>query len=267
MARFHVIAGSSEAPLRPAIRRLGLADIRASLFEGIDDFLAHPSHIAFIALLYPAIGLCLAAYASGVGAFSLLYPLMAGFALLGPLAAILTYEISRRRERGAPFAGPETLGVIGSPALPSILVLAVLLLLVFMVWIAVAQLLFHQLMPDATSASLSLFLQQVLTSARGWSLIVVGNLVGLCFALFALGISAFSFPLMLDRDVGAGLAIETSLRACIANPLAMALWGVVAAGAIAIGFALFFIGLAVMLPIMGHATWHLYRRAIGPGEG
>jgi uncharacterized membrane protein len=105
----------------------------------------------------------------------------------------------------------------------------------------------------------------VLFTRAGWTLIVVGNLVGFLFAVVALTISVVSFPLLLDRDVGAAVALLTSVRVVVANPLTMALWGLIVAALLVIGSLPMFIGLAVTLPLLGHATWHLYRKAVEPG--
>ena len=266
MAQFHVYADVAGRRSEPAVRRIGLEDVGAALREGYDDFAAYPTHAAFLVVLYPIIGFCLAALFSGVSAFPLLYPLMSGFALLGPIAAIVMYEISRRREAGMTAATGDLLGVLRSPSLPSILALGALLLVIFVVWIAVAEAIFQATMGSHPQDSTLGFIRDVLTTRDGWALIVVGNLVGLAFAAIVLAISAISFPLMLDRDVGAASAVQTSWRAVRDNPVPFAVWGVIAALAIIVGFACLFIGLAVTLPIMGHATWHLYRRVVVPEQ-
>ena len=264
MAHFHVYSGVAGHRAEPAVRHIDLEDVGAALREGYDDFAACPSHAAFLVLLYPILGFCLAALLSGASAFPLLYPLRSGFALLGPIAAILMYEISRRREAGLPAATADLLGVFRSPSLPSILALGALLLVVFVVWVAVAEAIFNATMGAYTGDSIFGFVRDVLTTKEGWSLIVVGNVVGLFFAAIVLCISAISFPLMLDRDVGAASAVQTSWRAVRDNPVPFAVWGIIAALAILVGFAFLFVGLAVTLPIMGHATWHLYRRVVVP---
>ena len=80
--------------------------------------------------------------------------------------------------------------------------------------------------------------------------------------MVVLAISVISFPLLLDRDVGAGVAVQTSIRAVLTNPVTMALWGLIVAGLLALGFATLLVGLAIIVPVLGHATWHLYRRVV-----
>jgi uncharacterized membrane protein len=114
------------------------------------------------------------------------------------------------------------------------------------------------------AASMPDFLTRVLTTPAGWTLIVVGNGVGFLFAVLVLTISVVSFPLLLDRDVGAAVAVATSIRAVLANPVMMALWGLIVAALLVIGSLPFFFGLTIVLPVLGHATWHLYRKIVGP---
>lgn len=104
----------------------------------------------------------------------------------------------------------------------------------------------------------------MLTTTPGWRLIVVGTGVGFLFAALVLTISAVSFPLLLDRDVGAAVALLTSIRVVLANPLTMALWGLIVAALLLIGSLPLFLGLTVVMPVLGHATWHLYRMAVEP---
>jgi uncharacterized membrane protein len=140
------------------------------------------------------------------------------------------------------------------------------LLAVFGIWIAVANAIYVADFGYATPESIGVFTRDVFTTAAGWNLIVVGNFVGFLFAVLVLAISAVSFPLLLDRDVGAAVALSTSLRAVVRNPVTMGAWGLIVAVALFIGSLPFFLGLTVVVPILGHATWHLYRRVIEPME-
>ncbi|HZH53131.1 MAG TPA: DUF2189 domain-containing protein [Microvirga sp.] len=264
MAQFHVIAGADEIPAHPVVRKIGPRDLKEALSRGFDDFWAMPSHLLFLALIYPIAGACLAALTFTNNALPLLYPLASGFALLGPLAAIGLYEISRRREMGLEPTWQDAFAVLRSPSIPSIIALGVLLLVIFLAWIGTARMLYEALFGYAAPESYTRFVNEVLTTSQGLQLIVLGNLLGLVFAVVVLSISVISFPLLLDRDVGAAVAVQTSIRAVATNPLTMALWGLIVAGGLVLGSLPVFVGLAIVMPVLGHATWHLYRRVVEP---
>lgn len=267
MASFHVMADAHGSLAQPTVRQIDLADLGDVLRLGFEDFWAKPSHYMFLCLIYPIVGIILARWTTGGNAIHLAYPLMSGFALLGPLAAIGLYEISRRRELGLDSRWTHALDVRHSPALPSILLIGAMLVALFLVWLYTAQSIYTSLFGAQPPASIGSFLEDVLTTRRGWTLIVAGNTAGLVFAVIALATTVIAFPLLLDRDVGAVAAIETSARAVFMNPLPLAAWGIIVALLLVVGSIPLFAGLAVVIPILGHATWHLYRKLVEPVGG
>jgi len=244
------------------VRRIGGEQIRQALWQGLDDFSQQPSHLVFLGLIYPIVGFLLARAALGGEWVMLLFPIMAGFALVGPFAAIGIYEISRRRERGEDTSWRHAFAVLHSPSRWSILLLGAILTALFVAWLASAMAIYRWTMGDYQPAGIFDLVQQVLGTSAGWTLVVVGNGVGFLFALAVLAISAVSFPLLLDRRVDAFTAMGVSLRAMRANPGPMALWGLIVAAALVIGSIPVFVGLAVVVPVLGHATWHLYRKVV-----
>lgn len=266
MAGFHVMADAHGMRVQPTVRHITTADLWGALKLGAEDFWAKPSHYVFLCLIYPIVGLILTRWTSGSNAIQLVYPLMSGFALIGPFAAIGLYEISRRRELGMNTNWRHALDVRRSPALPSIAVIGIMLFALFLLWLFTAQSIYTSLFGDQPPASIRAFVRDVLTTGRGWTLILLGNAAGFVFAVVVLSTTVIAFPLLLDRDVGAVSAIETSARAVMANPLQMALWGLLVAVLLVIGSIPLFAGLAVVMPILGHATWHLYRKVIEPAQ-
>ncbi|HLL28887.1 MAG TPA: DUF2189 domain-containing protein [Xanthobacteraceae bacterium] len=262
MASFHVIAGASERPLHPVIRKIGIDDLKRALRAGWDDFAAIPTHVIFVCLIYPIIGLVLGRLAIGYAVLPLLFPLITGFAIVGPIAAVGLYELSRRREAGLDSSWWHVFDVLKSPSIGAITALGILLMIIFLSWLYTAQAIYQSLFGLNAPDSISQFLHEVMTTSQGWWLIVIGNGIGFLFALVTLVISAISFPLLLDRDVGAWVAVETSVRAAIKNPVAMAEWGLIVAALLVIGSLPFFVGLAIVMPVLGHATWHLYRQIV-----
>ncbi len=264
MAHSHVVSGESLEQAQPQVRTIGFADLKDALARGFDDFLAMPSHAVFLCLIYPVVGFVLARLVLGANVLPLLFPLAAGFALIGPLAALGLYEMSRRREEGLDVSWKHALDIRRSPSLGAITVLGLMLVAIFLTWIAVAQAIYVATFGYTPAASMPDFIRQVLTTPEGWTLAIVGNFVGFLFAVVVLTLTVVSFPLLLDRDVGLATAILTSVRAVLANPVTMAMWGVIVAALLLIGSLPAFFGLAVVVPILGHATWHLYRKVVEP---
>jgi uncharacterized membrane protein len=264
MSYSHILVGANASPARPIVRRITPSDLSHALAQGIDDFVAMPSHAVFLCVIYPLLGLIMIATTLGNAMLPLAFPIAAGFALVGPLAAIGLYELSRRREAGLDSSSSHAFDVLHSPSLGAIVALGLLLMAIFLLWLAAAEAIYIANFGYAPPASISQFASDVFNTPAGWRLIVVGTGVGFLFAVVALTIGAISFPLLLDRDVGAAVALATSIRVVATNPMTMALWGFIVAALLVIGSIPFFLGLTVVMPVLGHATWHLYRRAVEP---
>ncbi|WFP60469.1 DUF2189 domain-containing protein [Mesorhizobium sp. WSM4904] len=264
MASFHVIAGASETLEHTRVRKIGVSDLFDALRRGVEDFMVKPSHIVFLCMIYPLVGVVLATWTSGANALPLLFPLVSGFALIGPFAAIGLYEISRRREAGLDTSWRHAFEVRNSPALPAIAAVGIMLFAIFIAWLLTAKIFYEQLFGPEPPASLSSFINEIFATGRGWTLIVLGHAIGFVFAVVVLCTTVVAFPLLLDRDVGAYEAIHTSVRVVLANPIVMAVWGLIVAVGLIVGSLPVFAGLAVVLPILGHATWHVYRKVVEP---
>ncbi len=246
------------------VRKIGLSDLSDALRLGWEDFKAIPTHAVVLCVIYPVLGVVLFRLVLGHSVLPLLFPLAAGFTLIGPFAALGLYELSRRRERGEEAAAWHVVDVLRAPSFGAIIELGVLLLVLFGTWIATADAIYIATFGHAPAASIPDFARRVLTTPQGWSLIIVGCGIGFLFAVVALCVSVVSFPLMLDRHASAIDAIRTSLRAVMENPIPMAVWGLIVAALLVIGSLPLFVGLAVVLPVLGHATWHLYRKLVEP---
>lgn len=246
----------------PAINLIGFGTVIDALRKGMGDFWQRPSHYIFLCLIYPIAGLVIAAWTSGEDAFQLLYPIATGFALLGPIAAVGLYELSRRREEGLDTHARHALDVMKSRSLPQILRLGALLAVIYLAWLGCAQALYSVFYGAAVPPDFWAWIVDLTTTTRGWSQIVIGNLVGAVFALAVLAGSAIAFPLLVDRGGSTTWAIRTSLRVFARNPLPMLAWGLIVVVALVLGSLPLLVGLAVVLPVLGHATWHLYRATV-----
>lgn len=259
-----VILPTQPARGLPAIRSIGFRDLKYALAKGLEDFRAMPTHVIFLSLIYPIAGIAIWRATFGYEVVPLLYPLAAGFALIGPFAAIGLYELSRRRELGLDTSWKHAFDIIHSPSIWGLAALGLFLLVIFGVWLAVANGIYVANFGYRQPATLTEFADMVLATPEGHRLVVVGNVVGFFFAVLAFALSVVSFPLLLDRNVGVPVAIATSVRAILKNPGTMILWGLIVAAGLALGSLPFFFGLAVVMPVLGHATWHLYRRVVEP---
>jgi uncharacterized membrane protein len=265
MAKSHVLVGAITNPLQPVVRRISTSDVYYALARGYDDLAAFPSYAVFLCVIYPLLGILLIGLTLGtLSLLPLAVPIAAGFALVGPVAAVGLYELSRRREAGLDSSPIHVLDVLHSPSLGAIIALGALLMAIFLIWLVVAEALYIAIFGYSPPDSITQFVSDWLTTPRGWTLIIARWGIGFLFAALVLSISAISFPLLLDRDVGAAVAMQTSLRVMAANPLPMALWGLIVAALLVIGSIPFFVGLTVVMPLLGHATWHLYRRTVEP---
>lgn len=252
---------TTTAPAEPAVRRIGVADLRDALARGWQDFRAAPTQLVFLTLIYPLVGFVGASAAAGRTMMPLVWPLVSGFALVGPVAALGVYELSRRRERGLDVHWTHAFDALRSPALGAIGALALLLLAIFVAWIASARAIYDATVGVYAPGGVAQFARLLGTEA-GLRLVLLGNGVGALFAAAVLTLTVVAFPMLLDRDVPAAVAVRTSVRAVAANPGPMMLWGVIVGALLFAGSVPFFVGLAVVLPVLGHSTWHLYRKLV-----
>jgi uncharacterized membrane protein len=256
---WHTTADRSAAPI---VRRIGVADLRLALAQGWEDFKANRTDVIFLCVIYPIVGLLLARLASGYGLLPLLFPLASGFALVGPVAAIGLNEISRRREAGETVRWVDAFQVLRAPSIGAISLLALMLVGMFLLWLVAAQVIYSATLGPLPPVSVTTFVHEALGTAPGWAMITIGIGVGFLFAVLVLALSVVSFPLLLDRNVGIDTALWASLRVVAVNPEVMAIWGAIVVALLVLGSIPALVGLAVVMPLLGHATWHLYRRVI-----
>jgi uncharacterized membrane protein len=258
------VRGSQESrdAAMPPVRRIKAADLGDVLVRGIDDFEAYRTDVIFLCLIYPVVSIVLVWLTFSHGMLPLLFPLASGFALVGPFAAVGLYEMSRRREQGIRITWLDAFGVIRSPRFGAIMVLGLALLAIFLLWLLAANLIYQFTLGPEPPVSIAAFAREIFTTSAGWAMTLIGVSVGFLFAVLVLTISVVSFPLLLDRDVGLATAVRTSIRAVAANPSPMAVWGLIVAGGLVIGSISAFLSLIIVMPVLGHATWHLYRKVV-----
>ena len=263
MAREETIADAGAyGSARPVVRAITPADLKDALVKGLADFNAMPTHLVFLCLIYPIVTLLFARAYAGHDVLWLVFPLLAGYTLIGPLVAIGMYELSRRREKGLDFSRRKAFHVLQRHCSRSIAILGGLLMVIYVAWLLVAWAIYTVNFGSAVPESVADFALQILTTASGWALIIVGSGAGLFFVVVVFSLSVVSFPLILDRDVNVMTAMQTSIRVVMASPITMVMWGIIVAAVLFVGSLPFFVGLCVALPVIGHSTWHLYRKAV-----
>jgi uncharacterized membrane protein len=224
--------------------------------------MAYPTHAVMLAIIYPIVGLLLGRVLHGYSFLPLLFPLAAGFALIGPFAAIAFYDLSRQRERGNIPSVAAAMDTIRSSSSIAVELLGAMLAALFLIWVATAQSIYNAFFGFAPVISMPGFFRHLIGTRDGLTFLLEWCGAGLGFAIVALSISVVSFPTLIDRRASATDAVLTSLRVIARNPLSMALWGLIVAGMLMVAIIPAFLGLAIVVPVLGHATWHLYRRAV-----
>jgi uncharacterized membrane protein len=254
--------GSSDVTELPQARRLSMDDLIHSLAAGLEDFAACRSDAMFLVLFYPVIGIALIVMSLSMNLLPLIVPMIMGFAILGPVAAVGLYEMSSRREAGFKPRWMDAFGVIRSPAFGAILVLGFYLAALFIIWLVAADMIYIRTLGPEPPTSILGFATAVVTTREGWIMAIAGGALGAVFAFAALAMSLVSFPLLLDRHVGLPVAVATSIKVLRKNPMICITWGAIVGSMLVIGAIPFLAGLIIVVPVLGHATWHLYRRAV-----
>ncbi len=252
----------AEAHQWPGVRRVTINDLVEAMGAGIRDLRAAPQYGLFFGALYAVAGWLLIVLVWYLGLPYLAYPLALGFALIAPFAAVGFYAVSDQLEKGETLSWASVFGGVWEAAHRDLRWMALVTGFALIIWMDIAAFLvfgfvgFEGFGPDV--------LETLFTTANGLVFLVIGNLAGALIAFSVFAISAVSFPMLYDRDIDFVTAMVTSVRLVIANPLPMLVWCVVIGVLMGISILSAFVGLILLLPVIGHATWHLYRRAVEP---
>jgi uncharacterized membrane protein len=247
----------------PVVRRITIADVAEAFAHGLRDFQALPAYGLAFGTLYAAGGIIIVLCLTQLGMVYLAYPLAAGFALIGPFVAIGLYEVSRRREAGLPVSLADIWSTVRSRG--EVGWMAFVTLFFFIIWMYQVRLLIALLLGlNASFTSFKEFLTVVLTTSDGLLFLAIGNLDGAALSLILFSLTVVSFPLLLDREVDFVTAMVTSVRAVVTSPLPMIGWAAIIVVLLIVSALPYFLGLIVTLPVLGHTTWHLYRKIVAP---
>ena len=251
-------------PQMPRVNALTLTDIKECFAHGISDFGRAPLFGMFFGGVFVLIGLFIAQSLFVWQKSWMMYPMLIGFPLIGPFAAVGLYEVSRRLEAGQPLSWSAVLGVVREQSSRELRWMAFVLLFIFWVWMYQVRLLIALFLGRMSFSSLGEFFQIVTGTPEGVLFIIVGHVVGAFFALMLFSTTVISFPLLLEREVDFITAMITSFKTVLASPFVMLGWGVFVTLAVLASFIPAFLGLLIVLPVLGHTTWHIYKKAVAP---
>jgi uncharacterized membrane protein len=248
----------------PVVRRITAGDVIEALGQGLRDFQALPLWGLTVGAVYAGGGILIVLSITALGMSYLAYPLAAGFALIGPFAAVVLYEVSRCRERGEGAPSPRAI-IAAVRARSEIGWMAFVSVFIFIMWMYQARFLMALFFGlHASFTTLREFIAVVLSTNEGLAFLLIGNAEGAVLSLILFSVTVVSFPLLLDREVDFVTAMITSVRAVATSPGPMIGWAAVVVILLIASALPFFLGLLVTLPVLGHTTWHLYRRIVAP---
>ncbi|MEM7067417.1 MAG: DUF2189 domain-containing protein [Pseudomonadota bacterium] len=252
----------ADKPAAIVVNRLKFGDLTSALKSGLSDFFKAPLFGLFFGGFYAlgGIGLFYAIFELDLLWFA--YPMVIGFALIGPFVATGLYEVSRRIEESRPLSWRRILTVIWEQHRRELGWMAFVMLFIFWIWMYQVRTLVAIFFGSSGFASFEDLISVIFTTRTGWTFLAVGHLIGAVVSLVLFAITVISCPMLLDRDVDFVTAMLTSIRAVFASPSVMLMWGVFVIVCILLSAIPAFLGLLFVLPILGHATWHLYKRAV-----
>ena len=257
------LAGDGQAGA-PQIRDISLDDVKRSLADGWADFRAHPGYGLFFGGIYMFGGLLILGFLTRIGSPWMIIPLAIGFPLLGPFVAVGLYEVSRRRRMGEPITPKGVLAQVFYQRERQLGWMAFVVMFIFWIWVYQVRLLFALFLGFKSFSSWDRFVEIVLSTPEGWGFLVVGTIVGAFLATVLFSTTVIALPMLAEREVDFVTAMITSIATVVKNPLPMLGFGFIAGVSTLVALVPVFAGLLLVLPVMGHATWHLYRRATSP---
>lgn len=246
----------------PEVNTLTFDDINICLRNGIHDFRRAPLMGLFIGGIFAIIGLIIVQSLFVWKQSWMMYPALIGFPLIGPFAAIGLYEVSRRLSNNEPLSWGNILSTVWLQSRREVRWMAFVMLFIFWIWMYQIRLLIAIILGHMSFATLDAFLEIVTGTTQGLIFILVGHVIGACLAMILFSVTVVSIPLLLDRELDVISAMITSVKTVMSSPLVMLSWGVFVTLAIMVSFIPAFLGLLVVLPILGHTTWHIYKRAV-----
>ncbi|WP_428686578.1 DUF2189 domain-containing protein [Roseibium sp.] len=250
----------------PKVNTITANDVIDALAAGLSDFRKAPGYGLAIGAFFAIGGLFVILSAAALDLTYLSYPAAAGFVLLGPFAAVGLYEVSRRLEKGDTLSWSEILKTMWAQKSRELSWMAFVVLFIQIMWMYQVRLLLALFLGFRSFASFDEFLSEVISTPEGLMFLAVGHVVGAVLSLILFSLTVVSFPLLLEDDRDFITAMITSVRSVVASPVPMIGWAFVVTAVLVVSMIPAFLGLIATLPILGHTTWHLYRKCVEAPE-
>jgi len=244
------------------IKDVHFSDVKAALRAGLADFAKRPLLSAFFGLLYAVFGLFFVLGLAWLDKIWMIIPVAVGFPLVAPFAAAGLYDISRRLQKGEAFSAKDVFMVILRQRNRELGWMAFVTLFIFWVWIYQVRLLLAIILQNQSFSTFEGFITVITTSYNGFIFLGVGTLIGAFLSTALFTVTVISMPLLLDREIDFVSAMVASIKAVAQSPFVMLCWGAFIAGMMILAIIPGFVGLIFVLPILGHATWHLYKQIV-----
>ena len=248
--------------IMPEVNALSIADLKICLAKGLSDFKRAPMFGLFFGGIFAFGGILIVQSFYVWDKGWMIYPMIVGFPLIGPFIAVGLYEVSRRLEQGEPLLWNEILSVISLQKGRQIPYMAFVMLFIFWVWMYQIRLLIAIILGRMSFSSWDSFINIITTTPEGWTFVIVGHIVGACFALLLFSVTVVSIPLIMDRDIDFVTGMITSVKTVMKSPIVLICWGIFIAATLFISAVPLFLGLLISLPVLGHTSWHIYKRAV-----
>ena len=248
----------------PVVRQIGLGDIRAAFAAGVGDFRRAPLFGLFFGGFYALGGLLVVAFIARLDMHYMIYPFAIGFPLVGPFVAVGLYDVSRRLQGNRALTLTGVLTTVWRQKGRELSIMAFVTLFIMWMWMYQIRLLVALFLGFRSFSTFDGFTDIVLNTGDGLRFLIVGHIVGAILYAVLFSVTVVSIPLLLDREVDFVTAMITSVKAVLVNPFAMMVWALVVLVLTGLALLPAFLGLFIVLPVLGHATWHLYQRVVEP---
>ncbi|MEX3010119.1 DUF2189 domain-containing protein [Hoeflea sp. TYP-13] len=252
-----------QPPKMPEVHAVSFETIRSALKAGISDFLRAPLFGLFFGGIFAAGGWFILASLMYLNMPWMIIPVAIGFPLIGPFVAVGLYEVSRRLAAGKPLVWSEVLLVMFKQRERQLSWMAFVVLFIFWMWIYQVRLLLALFLGFKSISTIPRFIDVITSTHEGMLFVGVGTISGAILSFFLFSATVIAMPLLLDRELDFISAMIVSFKTVFKSLVPMVSWGIIVVALAIIGMIPAFLGLIIVLPILGHATWHLYEAAIG----